>query len=325
MNDIGYLYVLANSAMPGIVKIGKTTRSSTERATELSKVTGLPTPFIVVYEQLFENCSSAEMFVHTFLTDKGFRISENREFFSAPVNEVVRAIVHAPGAIESVDMRLGKVSEIPEQKSSEPWRDVLERAEKYLYGMDDELQNYSIALDLYKKAARLGSVEAITKLGHIYLDGTGVQEDSQKALDYYLESIDKGSIEGYLHMGFVYWSPMKPDLRHIQNTEKCFSLFYNALFERGQNNDFQSIFEFNSSRGRICLECVKIVYGMMFVDAEPFPNSLEQHLKLMSPFVVNYLDYAIKGLFGDESADSVLILRYQRIQAYFSNINTKTN
>ena len=86
MNDIGYLYVLANSAMPGIVKIGKTTRSSTERATELSKVTGLPTPFIVVYEQLFENCSSAEMFVHTFLTDKGFRISENREFFSAPVN-----------------------------------------------------------------------------------------------------------------------------------------------------------------------------------------------------------------------------------------------
>lgn len=49
MKELGFLYVLANSAMPNMVKVGKTTRSSLERAEELSRATGLPTPFIVIY------------------------------------------------------------------------------------------------------------------------------------------------------------------------------------------------------------------------------------------------------------------------------------
>jgi hypothetical protein len=100
MRDVGFLYVLANSAMQGMVKVGKTTRSPAERAAELSAATGLPTPFIVVYEQLFEDCTEAETFVHTLLASKGFRVADNREFFSAPANEVIRAIALAPGAID---------------------------------------------------------------------------------------------------------------------------------------------------------------------------------------------------------------------------------
>ncbi|MEN9595630.1 MAG: hypothetical protein RL236_64, partial [Pseudomonadota bacterium] len=66
-NNRGYIYVLANSAMPDLVKVGKTTRTPAERAAELSKVTGVPTPFIVVYEQLVDDCTAAEEFVHTML------------------------------------------------------------------------------------------------------------------------------------------------------------------------------------------------------------------------------------------------------------------
>lgn len=36
-NNRGYIYVLANSAMPDLVKVGKTTRTPAERAAELSK------------------------------------------------------------------------------------------------------------------------------------------------------------------------------------------------------------------------------------------------------------------------------------------------
>lgn len=63
----------------------------------------MPTPFIVVYEQLFEDCGEAEIFVHMYLENKGYRVAENREFFNAPVSIVVKAIALAlaPNAIDS--------------------------------------------------------------------------------------------------------------------------------------------------------------------------------------------------------------------------------
>ena len=43
----GWVYVLVNSSMPGIAKVGRTTRAPRDRAAELSGVTGVATPFIV--------------------------------------------------------------------------------------------------------------------------------------------------------------------------------------------------------------------------------------------------------------------------------------
>lgn len=56
----GYLYVLINESMEGIVKIGYTTRSPRLRASELSSPTGVPTPFISVYTKEFKDVESAE-------------------------------------------------------------------------------------------------------------------------------------------------------------------------------------------------------------------------------------------------------------------------
>ncbi len=47
MSGNGYVYVLMNSSMRGLVKIGKTEREPEERAKELSASTGVPTPFMV--------------------------------------------------------------------------------------------------------------------------------------------------------------------------------------------------------------------------------------------------------------------------------------
>jgi hypothetical protein len=125
----GYVYVLANSSMPNIVKIGKTNRTPSERAQELSKVTGVPTPFIVVYEKLVGDPEGMESFVHTFLADKGYRLSENREFFTAPVSVVIDAILQAPEIFQQVKQINGSSLTGEEKDDLDyPWLSVWNQA-----------------------------------------------------------------------------------------------------------------------------------------------------------------------------------------------------
>ncbi len=55
MATIGTIYVLVNPSIPGLVKVGKTTRSVDIRIKELSTVTGVPSQFILVYEETFKD------------------------------------------------------------------------------------------------------------------------------------------------------------------------------------------------------------------------------------------------------------------------------
>ena len=50
-----FIYVLENASMPGLVKIGRTDRSVSERVNELSSHTGVPTGFTVVKEYAVTN------------------------------------------------------------------------------------------------------------------------------------------------------------------------------------------------------------------------------------------------------------------------------
>ena len=95
MNDNGYVYVLMNPSMQNLVKIGKTKREPEERAKELSSTTGVPTPFVVVYNCYFESCSNAESFIHKYLEHKGFRVSSNREFFEIPIKDAIDSVLKA--------------------------------------------------------------------------------------------------------------------------------------------------------------------------------------------------------------------------------------
>jgi hypothetical protein len=60
----GWIYVLVNSSLPGLVKVGRTSRSTQERVAELSAATGVPTPFVLAFDQEFEDCVAAEQSVH---------------------------------------------------------------------------------------------------------------------------------------------------------------------------------------------------------------------------------------------------------------------
>ena len=95
----GYVYVMTNSSIEGQVKIGKTTRDPYERAKELSSATGVPTPFVVVFYKPFKDCHFAEKIIHQYLEKKGYRVSNNREFFNMSIPEAID-VVQSMYAIE---------------------------------------------------------------------------------------------------------------------------------------------------------------------------------------------------------------------------------
>ena len=88
----GTIYVLRNAAFrDSLVKIGKTVRTSADRAKELSRVTGVPGPFEVLYHEEVVDVDLAEKLIHERLRDA--RLSPNREFFLLPLPNAVRAVL----------------------------------------------------------------------------------------------------------------------------------------------------------------------------------------------------------------------------------------
>lgn len=88
--EFGFIYVLSNVEMHDVYKIGMTTRSPHARAMELSKVTGVPVPFDVVYYVEVSDPVKQEKRVHDALSY--CRVDSGREFFKAHLWTIIQAI-----------------------------------------------------------------------------------------------------------------------------------------------------------------------------------------------------------------------------------------
>src|SRR5918994_4068643 len=86
----GFVYIMINPAMRGLVKIGLTDRASKARAKEL-RGTGVPDDFVVVYDELVTDCEAVESRLHQRFGD--YRYQPNREFFQIPVREAIRGLI----------------------------------------------------------------------------------------------------------------------------------------------------------------------------------------------------------------------------------------
>jgi len=96
--SVGYIYVLSNSAMPGLIKIGFTNRDVKERAQELSAATGVPTLFEVEYHCLTRNVENVEVEVHKRLSKYQ---QPGKEFFSISLVQAVDIIDSLIQQVES--------------------------------------------------------------------------------------------------------------------------------------------------------------------------------------------------------------------------------
>ena len=92
----GIVYVLSNDAMPGLIKIGRTSGEGVgRRVAELSRSTGVPLPFKVMVARSVHDAVMVERALHVAFGPE--RINPAREFFSIEANRAVVLINAFPG------------------------------------------------------------------------------------------------------------------------------------------------------------------------------------------------------------------------------------
>jgi hypothetical protein len=234
MSSPGYIYVLINPSFNELVKIGKTQRELEERIKELSSATGVPTPFVLAYKAYFQDCTKAEVFIHSKLIEKDYQVTDNREFFRAPLHEVIEIILIAREALEGTEpLSLDKNDEsivvvsptlmVDDPSPIEPCQAFYELANDFYYGRDDTIEDHKEALKLYVKATNLGCIHAYLQIGNIYSVGKGVRKNYSKALDYFKEGVQKGDHRCWAEMALLFST-----LNKYENMRKCWNKYFES-------------------------------------------------------------------------------------------------
>lgn len=84
------VYALVNPAMPGLVKIGKTTQADISMRMGQLYSTGVPVPFRCVYAVQVEDCTNVEKQIH--IAFGPYKINPNREFFEIEPEQAVSVL-----------------------------------------------------------------------------------------------------------------------------------------------------------------------------------------------------------------------------------------
>lgn len=254
----GYIYALISSSLQGLVKIGKTVKDPSIRAREISSDTGVPTPFIVAYKVFVSDCDAGELFLHSLLEIKGFRINPKREFFNAPLDVIISSMIELQNKSDfntqisnnqnntklddsfefnTEDAFLNEL-DIEQVEQIPAFVEVLENAEASYYGHGDTIEDFSEALLLYKHATKLGGIEAYTRIGEMYRLGEGCNIDFKLALNYLKEGVSKGNENCYFQMALLFW-----EADNFDNMNKCFRKYF-----------FSSTFMDNKQIGKVIIE-----------------------------------------------------------------------
>lgn len=224
MAESGYLYALINPSLEGLVKVGRTGREPTHRVRELSAATGVPTPFILAFDVFVDDSETAESYLHALLERRGHRVSERREFFQAPLNDVIRAMLEVEAAFGG---RPAETYEDPiyETDASQPppWQYLVDEAWAHYHGEGAILQDKKEAMKRFRQAARLGSPEAWHALGAMYREGEGGRVDLDEALECFKQGAHAGSDVCLAEMGLHYLQA-----GHTDNARKCWARYFRS-------------------------------------------------------------------------------------------------
>lgn len=242
MSNKGYVYVMINPSMPGLVKIGKTTREPEKRVKELSSFTGVPTEFTLVYKRLVNDCTVAENYIHEVLQTKGVRVSQKREFFEMPIYEAVEVIQQYTDN-EQCESALSTANVYA--------LNILKEALSYYHGYDDFLEDKYQALKLFKKAINLGLSAGYLFIGRMYLyDEIESNNNIKDALKYFSEGSLKGENRCFAEMGIIYLASYYNNY-NLENGLKCWKKYFN-------NIDIEYITKNDISYFKMYLELIRI-------------------------------------------------------------------
>lgn len=89
-SEWGFVYFLGNESMPGMYKIGFTTKHPRLRMAELASASGCPTPFTLLAYFGTKNPQSVESSLHMQFAK--YRVNGSREFFRVSVSDLADSL-----------------------------------------------------------------------------------------------------------------------------------------------------------------------------------------------------------------------------------------
>lgn len=181
MNEI--IYILINEAMPGYVKIGRTT--DLEQRIRSLDTTSVPLPFECFYACTVSDAGFVERQLHDAFMDH--RVRSSREFFEVSPDRVVSALKLAE--IENVTPRRDYVETSEDQRA-------LNEARNRRAVFNFKMANIPIGAELFYVNDENIKARVIDSK-HIELDGqiTSLSASAQKLLGY-----------PYQVQGTIYWT-----------------------------------------------------------------------------------------------------------------------
>ncbi len=282
----GFLYVLTNPTMPGLSKVGKTTREPDTRVAELSSPTGVPQPFSLIFQQPVSDCDSAEAWVHRELERGGYRHAQNREFFNAPLHVVVQTVAQAANLMPISTGYSEDPSEIPPQTSEDLAENLYELGLAYMDGTETTLPNPREAVKCFEQAAALGHAAACSAAGSIYRWGNGfVRQDLEMALRVYLRSVKLGT-----------WSDLAliAGIFAERNLKETANKYWNKFFAAAQE-------DYGERRDLNVMQ-----YGVWYCEAVAtgeLEHSIDDScLTYFEPLLVAGIEKSMENLFNDHDA-----------------------
>ena len=123
MSIRGWVYIIENDAMPGLVKVGYSTKDPALRAKELDN-TGVPHPYRVVYDALVRDPRQVEQQVHAALVD----YKDRKEWFKCTAFMAHKIIRKVAKEILLEQLPPEFTEENSEPPSHEPPRNVCQMA-----------------------------------------------------------------------------------------------------------------------------------------------------------------------------------------------------
>lgn len=207
----GYVYILSNPGMPGLLKIGMTRFDPTRRVQELSSATGVPTPFQLVYYREFHDCVAAELEIHSIFATKGLRYNDQREFFSVDTVEAINTLLSLDDEeIANNSSQPTEVLDVENYNADINWDEYYKKH----YEFSNTFRNsklyqewndffYSQASPLHRKDANL-TKELQNFIDRGIYNGISLlaielfPDDIDKRILFILEYAKKGYISGYI-------------------------------------------------------------------------------------------------------------------------------
>lgn len=109
----GWVYVITNKSLPGLVKIGFSSKDPSLRARQFDEA-ALPHPYEVVYDILVANPFQMEQTIHRYLKSAG--LHEKKEWFRCSESEaidVIRRIADNKHITEKINISFNSIKKMP--------------------------------------------------------------------------------------------------------------------------------------------------------------------------------------------------------------------